>query len=93
MSEDSALQSLYPFLHGARQDASRMDDALLESIRQKAGDSARVKQHFFETNAPRVVEVARALAAVYEGAGSSSPLATAGRVATPRTSRSSFCIR
>ncbi|MBI1763722.1 MAG: SIS domain-containing protein [Acidobacteria bacterium] len=69
MSENSVLQSLYPFLHGARQNAARMDDALLESVRQKAGHSMAVKQQFFEANAAQVVAVARALAAVYEQGG------------------------
>jgi D-sedoheptulose 7-phosphate isomerase len=36
MPEHDALQSLYPFLHGARQDADKLDLALLESVRQKA---------------------------------------------------------
>lgn len=69
MSSNPALQSLYPFLHGARQDASRMDDTLLESVRQKAGHSIDVKQRFFDANASQVVEVARAIAAVYEQGG------------------------
>ncbi len=60
---------LYPFLHGERHDASRMDEALLESVRQKAGESVNVKQEFFEQNGPAVVEIARVIAAVYESGG------------------------
>jgi len=46
-----------------------MDDALLESVRQKAEHSIDVKQRFFDANASQVVEVARAIAAVYEQGG------------------------
>lgn len=60
---------LYPFLHGERQDAERLDEGLLESVRQKAEHSVSVKQHFFETNAVKIVEIARAIAGVYEGGG------------------------
>ena len=69
MSKDSATNFLYPFLHGERQDAVRLDEGLLESVRQKAQDSINVKQEFFAENAETVVEVARALAIVYESDG------------------------
>jgi D-sedoheptulose 7-phosphate isomerase len=69
MADNSALQSLYPFLHGARQDAARIDEALLESVRQKSRDSMAVKEAFFEAGAAQVVEVARDLAKVYENGG------------------------
>jgi D-sedoheptulose 7-phosphate isomerase len=60
---------LYPFLHGERQDAARMDEALLESIKQKSADSVSVKEKFFAENARKVVEIARAIASVYESGG------------------------
>jgi len=69
MADNPALQSLYPFLHGARQDAARIDEALLESVRQKSRDSMAVKDAFFEACATQVIEVARALAKVYENGG------------------------
>jgi D-sedoheptulose 7-phosphate isomerase len=69
MSENSALQSLYPFLHGARQDAARMDEALLESIRQKSQDGIAVKQAFFHEKGAQLVAAARALATVCEQGG------------------------
>ncbi len=69
MADNSPLQSLYPFLHGGRQDAARMDDALLESVRQKAEDSVDVKRRFFGASAAQVIAVARAIAAVYEEGG------------------------
>lgn len=60
---------LYPFLHGERQDAARMDEALLESIKQKSADSVSVKEKFFAENARKMVEIARAIASVYESGG------------------------
>jgi D-sedoheptulose 7-phosphate isomerase len=69
MTDNPALQSLYPFLHGARQDAARLDEALLESVRQKAQDSLAVKEAFFNQNAAQVVEAARAIATTYENGG------------------------
>jgi D-sedoheptulose 7-phosphate isomerase len=69
MADNSALQSLYPFLHGSRQDAARIDEALLESVRQKSRDSLAVKEAFFKDSAAQVVEVARALAKVFENGG------------------------
>lgn len=69
MTDNSALQSLYPFLHGARQDAARLDEALLESVRQKARDSLAVKEAFFHQNTAQVVATARAIATTYENGG------------------------
>lgn len=63
------LESLYPFLHGQRQDPGRLDDALLESVRQKAQDSVATKRAFFEANAGAVVAVAHAIAGVYRRGG------------------------
>ena len=64
MSEE-ALKSLYPFLHGSKQDAQGLDVALLESVRQKAAHGVEVKRLFFEQNGARVVEIARAVARTY----------------------------
>jgi D-sedoheptulose 7-phosphate isomerase len=69
VADNPALQSLYPFLHGAQQDAARLDEALLESVRQKALDSLAVKEAFFSRNAAQVVETARAIATTYENGG------------------------
>ena len=63
------LASLYPFLHGARKDASQENAALLESVRQKAAHSVEVKQAFFEENGQSVVAAARAIADVYRRNG------------------------
>ncbi|MDP6740655.1 MAG: SIS domain-containing protein [Planctomycetota bacterium] len=59
------LQTLYPFLHGAKKDAAHENAALLESVRHKAQHSQEVKQRFFEANAHALVDVAHAVAEVY----------------------------
>ncbi len=64
-----ALQTLYPFLHGTRQDADRLDLALLDAVRMKADDSVAVKRGFFERNAAQVVAMAHGIAAVYRRNG------------------------
>ncbi len=69
MAGPDALQQLYPFLHGEKQDADRMQLALLESVRQKAADSVATKQRFFDRNGAAVVAVANAIAGVYRRGG------------------------
>lgn len=64
-----ALNALYPFLHGDRQDADTLAHALAESVAQKAADSIAVKQTFFAENREAMVEVAQALTRVYENGG------------------------
>jgi D-sedoheptulose 7-phosphate isomerase len=66
---NEALQSLYPFLHGAPQDPVALQRALLESVQRKADDSIKTKREFFAVQAEQVVEVARALANVYRRGG------------------------
>lgn len=63
------LRELYPFLHGERQDRDRLNEALLESVRQKAAHSVEIKHRFFADNAQAVVDVARAIAEVYRRGG------------------------
>ena len=69
MSNDSVLHSLYPFLHGQKQDAGVLDAALLESVRQNADHSVDTKRRFFEQNGAAVVVVAHAIADVYRRDG------------------------
>ncbi len=64
-----ALQSLYPFLHGAKQDAEKLDAALLDAVRLKAEDSVSVKRGFFERHGAKVVAMAHAIAAIYQRDG------------------------
>ena len=68
MSSD-ILAGLYPFLHGARQDASVMDAALARSIADKAADGRDVSARFFAEQGPILLAAARALAKVFAGGG------------------------
>lgn len=63
------LQGLYPFLHGARQDADDVRRSLLDSVAQKARSSVETKSEFFAANAQRVVDVAQAIAGAYQAGG------------------------
>ncbi len=69
MSNDSALESLYPFLHGRAQDPERLDAALLRSVAEKAEDTRDTNQRFFAEQGKALVAAARALAGVYRGGG------------------------
>jgi len=69
MAEPAIMQSLYPFLHGGKQDADKLDIALLESVRQKALDSVQTKQSFFAENGEAIVAAARTIAATYRDGG------------------------
>jgi D-sedoheptulose 7-phosphate isomerase len=69
MTEHQALQGLYPFLHGERQNAAKLDVALLESVAQKAQASIDAKLAFFADSAGAVVRVAHAIADVYRRDG------------------------
>lgn len=63
------LTSLYPFLHGRRQDASKRRAGLLHSVEEKARDSREVNAAFFGEQAPVLVGAAEALARVYRNGG------------------------
>ena len=69
MTDPAALASLYPFLHGGKQDAGKLELALLESVRQKAGDSVETKRQFFEQNGAAIVAAAHTIAATYRAGG------------------------
>ncbi len=69
MTEDRALQNLYPFLRTDKQDVGRLRGALLESVRQKARDSNAAKERFFARNGDAVVATAEAIAGVYRKRG------------------------
>jgi D-sedoheptulose 7-phosphate isomerase len=69
MSNQSVLQSLYPFLHGREQDAGRLASALLHSVAEKAADSRDANARFFAEQAELLVAAAQSIAAVYRGGG------------------------
>lgn len=63
------LQDLYPFLHGKKQDPAAMNEALIESVTQKAAYHHDVIDAFFAKNAQAVVDAASAIADVYRENG------------------------
>ncbi len=63
------LDSLYPFLSGKKSDSAALDDALLTSVHQKAGESVEVKNRFFADNASGLVAAARLVADAYARGG------------------------
>jgi D-sedoheptulose 7-phosphate isomerase len=67
--QDPNLAGLYPFLCGERQNAVQLQRALLESVLQKAEESAAVKLRFYRDSAPQVVAAAEAIARVYRHGG------------------------
>lgn len=69
MTNESDLQSLYPFLHGKPQDAAQLDAALLHSVAEKARDSRETNERFFGEHAPVLVAAAKAVAGVYRKGG------------------------
>lgn len=69
MAGDETSEALYPFLHRQRKDPTREHAALVDSVRHKAAHGVEVKRAFFEENAGRLVDAARALAGVYRGEG------------------------
>ncbi len=69
MSNSDALRGLYPFLDSQKQDAARMDAALLHSIAVKAGESRAANEAFFAGEAPVLLGAARALAETYRRGG------------------------
>jgi D-sedoheptulose 7-phosphate isomerase len=63
------LESLYPFAYGGRKDVHAEQAGLLESVRQKAADSAATSQAFFAENGAAIVAASRAIADVYRRGG------------------------
>ena len=63
------LQSLYPFLHGRRQDPEAIRSALIESIRQKAAHHRDVLDKFFAESNEALAAAARTIAEVYRAKG------------------------
>ena len=69
MTEETDLQTLYPFLHGAAQEPQKLDAALLRSIDDKARDSRETNAAFFGSQAPILLAAAKAVATVYRRGG------------------------
>ena len=69
MSAEERLKALYPFLHPGEEQPASLDAALLHSIAEKARDSRRANERFFDEQAVALLAAARALGAVYKGGG------------------------
>ena len=69
MTGKSALEVLYPFLHGHEQDPAAVDASLMQSIAEKARESRETSVRFFAEQAPTLLDAAKALAAVYRRSG------------------------
>ncbi|HEX3809519.1 MAG TPA: SIS domain-containing protein [Rhizomicrobium sp.] len=65
----TSLQSLYPFLHGKEQDASKLDAALVHSVSVKAAESRAANEAFFAAQADMLVAAAHALANMWKSCG------------------------
>lgn len=63
------LRQLYPFLHGDRQDAARVEEALLGSVCTKTRDHVSVFGRFFDENGGALVAAAKAVAESYRNGG------------------------
>lgn len=66
---DTRLESLYPFLHGKKQEPVSQNAALVESVRQKAVHHIEAFESFFAKNGQAVVEAAKTIAEVYRSDG------------------------
>jgi D-sedoheptulose 7-phosphate isomerase len=69
MSNADELRTLYPFLHGERQDAEKRETALLHSIESKAREARATNERFFAEQGPTLLGAANAIAEVYRRGG------------------------
>lgn len=63
------LKQLYPFLNGQTRAETATTAVLMESVHQKAADSAGEKLRFFTDNAAALVEFSAGIAQVYASGG------------------------
>src|SRR6516225_3693153 len=63
------LKSLYPFLHGRKQEPSSMNAALMEAVADKVGHHRDVIGGFFAKNGQAVIDAAGAIARTYQRGG------------------------
>jgi D-sedoheptulose 7-phosphate isomerase len=69
MVSEVDLKTIYPFLHGMRQEPAKLDDALFQSIEEKARDSRETNYRFFREQAPTLVTAAKTVANIYRTGG------------------------
>ncbi|MFB8790058.1 MAG: SIS domain-containing protein [Potamolinea sp.] len=69
MTTDQHIYTLYPFMEGKTRSSELLDQALIESVQQKAAESREVQKKYFERYAITIVAAARSLAKVYKNGG------------------------
>jgi len=69
MTSSDDLKGLYPFLHGVSHSETKLEAALLDSVRQKAHDSREANERVFTRQAATLVQAAKALAAAFRNEG------------------------
>jgi D-sedoheptulose 7-phosphate isomerase len=69
MSNTGDLRTLYPFLHGGKQDPAKLDAALLHSVAEKARESRETNERFFAEQGGILVAAAKSIADVYRRGG------------------------
>jgi len=69
MGDNATLKSLYPFLHGRRQEPGAMNAALLEALDEKIDRHRDVISAFFTKNGQAVIDAAHAIARTYQHDG------------------------
>lgn len=68
-ANQQSLQDLYPFLHNKKQDQTAVNNALLESVKQKMQQHQSVIDAFFAANGQAVVDTAKTIACMYNTKG------------------------
>ncbi len=66
---NTTLKSLYPFLHGRKQDPRALHAALGEAVKEKIVHHQSVIERFFAANGDAVIATAEAIAATYRRQG------------------------
>jgi D-sedoheptulose 7-phosphate isomerase len=66
---NNTLKSLYPFLHGKKQDPRALNAALGEALTEKIAHHRSVIDAFYAKNGPAVIAAADAIAATYRRQG------------------------
>lgn len=69
MSGNTTLKSLYPFLHGRKQDPAQMNAALLAAVGEKVDHHRATIDTFFAKNSQAVIDAAGAVADTYRRRG------------------------
>ncbi len=94
MANGADLRALYPFLHGAAEEAEKLKAALLHSIEEKARKLARDQRSILCRRSRDPCSPPPGRSQTFTGAAAAcSRWATAVRVAMPRMSRSNSSIR